>query len=241
MRPISRPNRLLPLALACAALIVAGSVAPAFGLPKPTPAAAVKLAQQALRIAKRADSRSKQALAYAKKPGPMGPQGPRGSEGLDGPHGADGERGLRGVTGPAGPDGASGAPGAPGAPGEPGTPGTPGTPGALGEPGPQGPRGFGRAFGSVNPGVPEVVGGRSVGVTDVSRPSDDHYCLSLDGNIDVGSTSAVVTVDFALSTGAPGSLSAAVDSSGAGCDAGQLAVVTAGPSANAVGFSIIVP
>ncbi len=238
MRPISRPNRLLALALVCAALIVAGSVAPAFGLPKPTPAAAAKIAKQALRIAKRADSSSKQALAYTKKPGPMGPQGPRGSEGLDGPQGADGERGLRGATGPAGPDGASGTPGAPGAPGSPGSPGSPGAPG---EAGPQGPPGFVRAFGSVSPGAPTLVGGRTVAISDVARPSDDHYCLSLDDSIDASSTSPVVTVDLALSTGAPGSLSAAVDSSGGGCGAGQLAVVTAGPSANAVGFTIVIP
>jgi hypothetical protein len=98
-----------------------------------------------------------------------------------------------------------------------------------------------RAFGTISPAGPELVGARTVGITGVSRPSDDLYCLTLDGSIDVTATSPIVSVDMALSTGTAGSLFAAVDSSGASCDSGQLAVVTAGPSANAVGFTVIVP
>ena len=232
MRSILRQKRLLACALACAALLVAGSVAPAFGVTKATPAKAMRLAEQALRLAKRSNTNSSQALAFAKKPGPTGPQGPRGSEGLDGPAGPDGDSGSRGATGPAGPAGTPGTPGANGAPG---------APGADGAPGPQGPRGFGRAFATVDPAGPSVVDSRSDHVTGVNRPSDDHYCLAVDGTIDLAATSPVVSVDVGLSGGAPSGLFAAVDSSGGSCGAGELSIVTAGPAANAVGFTVVIP
>src|SRR4051812_3568140 len=188
MRSIPRRRkRLLACALIGAVMLVAGSVAPAFGVgtPKVSPAKALRLAQQAVRLAKRADSHSTEALTSARKAGPVGPQGPRGSEGLDGPQGPDGERGPKGATGPAGVNGTDGAAGQPGAPGAPGTPGAPGSQG------PQGPRGFGRAFATIDPNTPSVVGARSNGVTAVSRPSDDDYCISVD--FDAASTSPAVT------------------------------------------------
>jgi hypothetical protein len=49
-----------------------------------------------------------------------------------------------------------------------------------------------------------------------------------------------VSVDLADSTGVPGSLWAAVDTSGGTCGADEIAVVTSG-STNAVGFTVIVP
>lgn len=229
MRSILRQKRLLACALACTALLVAGSVAPAFGVTKATPAKAMRLAEQALRLAKRSNTNSSQALAFAKKPGPTGPQGPRGSEGLDGPAGPDGDSGPRGETGPAG---ASGAPG---------TPGANGAPGQQGQQGPQGPRGFGRAFATVDPAGPSVVDSRSDHVTGVTRPSDDHYCLEVDGTIDLAATSPVVSVDVALSGGALSGLFAGVDSSGGTCGAGELSIVTAAPAANAVGFTVVIP
>ncbi len=222
MRSILRQKRLLACALACAALLVAGSVAPAFGVTKATPAKAMRLAEQALRLAKRSNANSSQALAYAKKAGPTGPQGPRGSEGLDGPAGPDGDSGSRGPTGPAGPNGA------------------PGAPGSAGPQGPQGPRGFGRAFATIDPTGPSVVDSRSAQVTGVTRPSNDHYCLAVDGTIDLAATSPVVSVDLALSNNTASGFFAAVDSSGS-CGAGKLSIVTAASAANAVGFTVVIP
>jgi Collagen triple helix repeat (20 copies) len=234
MGPTSRKKRLLACGSACAALLVAGSIAPAFGGPQASPGGAMKLAQLALRLAKRADDNSKHALAFSKKPGPAGQQGPRGSEGLDGPAGTDGLDGQPGV------DGHDGARGATGPTGPAGT-GATGADGATGPQGPQGPRGTVRAYATVRPDLPAVVAARAAGVTGLSRPSDDHYCLTVDGAIDVATTSPVVTVDLAYSTGAPAALSAVVDSSIGACGAGKLEVVTAGPTANAVGFTIAIP
>lgn len=228
MRSISRRKWLLACAFACAALLVAASIAPAVGVPQASPARALQLAQQALRLAKRADSNSKHALVFSKKPGPAGRPGPRGSEGIDGPPGVDGLDG---------PQGAIGSQGAIGPTGPTGT----GVPGADGATGPPGPRGLVRAYATVRPDLPAVVTARTAGVTGLSRPSDDHYCLTVDGAIDVATTSPVVTVDLASSTGEPSVLFAAVDSSGGACGAGALAVVTAGPTANAVGFTIVIP
>jgi hypothetical protein len=247
MRPIPRRHVRLALALACAALLVAGSVAPAFGGSIPSPERAIKLAQQAVRLAKRANSNSRNALAYSKKPGPTGPQGPRGSEGLDGPQGADGEEGRRGATGPAGPAGTmgpSGPAGPIGPAGPTGSTGSAGPRGATGDEGPQGPqgpRGYVRAFATVDRVTPAVVDSRSDGVTGVSRPSDDIYCLSVIGGIDVETTSPVVSIDLARSNGTAGTLFAAIDAAAAACDAGQIQVVTVGPSANAVSFTILIP
>jgi Collagen triple helix repeat (20 copies) len=217
-------RRLLAIALACAVLVVVGSIGPAFGQPNPARVTAnvLKLAQQALRLAKRANTNSGHALSVVKRPGPTGPQGPRGSEGLDGPQGPDGEQGPQGVNGTNGANGANGADG------------------ATGPRGLQGPPGYARAFGTVSPDTVAFVGARSVGVTGVSRPTDDHYCISV-GNIDVTATSPLASVDVGLSTGALSGLSAAVDSSGAGCAADQITVVTSGPAPNSVAFTILVP
>jgi hypothetical protein len=217
--------------LACVTLLVAASIASAFGVPQASPAEALKLAQQAFRLAKRADRNSNHALAFSKLRGPAGPQGPRGSEGIDGVPGADGAPGAEGATGPTGPAGV-GTTGATGASGPSGTTGTTG---------PQGPRGFVRAYATVRPDPPAVVSARSAGVTALSRPSDDHYCLTVDAAIDLAATSPVVTVDLGHSTGAPSALFAALDSSGGACGPGKLAVVTAGPTANAVAFAVVIP
>jgi len=84
------------------------------------------------------------------------------------------------------------------------------------------------------------VAGRSTGVTGATRPSDDHFCISASG-VDGAATSPVVGVDLGLSTGTPSALFAAIDSTGAACDAGQIAVVTAGPVPNSVAFTILLP
>jgi hypothetical protein len=251
MRPVPRRHkRLAACALACAALIVAGSVAPAFGGVAVSPNRVLKLAQQALRVAKRANTNASHALAFSKKPGPTGPQGPRGSEGLDGPQGSDGYQGPRGATGPAGatgssgPAGPGGATGATGVAGPEGPEGPEGPKGAAGTPGatgPQGPRGYARAFATVDRGTPALVGARTAGVTGVNRPSDDRYCLSLASEIDVALTSPVVSVDLGRSSGTLASLFAAIDSTGGSCAQGELAVVTAGAAPNAVSFTIVVP
>ncbi len=237
MRSISKRlsvrKRVLATALAAVALLVAGWVAPALGMPDP-PAKALKVAQQALRIAKRANRTSAHSLSLARRAGPTGPQGPRGSEGLDGPQGEDGEAGPLGPTGPVGLQGATGAGG---------TNGTNGTNGATG---PTGPRGFqgapgsARAFATVRPDTAEVVASRSAGVTGVDRPANDRYCVSVAG-IDVTATSPIVSIDLGLSTGSLSSLFAAVDSTGTGCAAGQIGVVTAGPVPNSAAFTILVP
>jgi hypothetical protein len=121
-----------------------------------------------------------------------------------------------------------------------GTNGADGSTGATGPRGLQGPPGYARAFGTVRPDTVAVVGARSAGITGVSRPTDDHYCISV-GNIDVTATSPLVSVDVGLSTGALSDLSAAVDSSGAGCGADQITVVTSAPAPNSVAFTILVP
>jgi hypothetical protein len=228
MRSIPRRSLVPACVLVCAALLAAASIAPAFGVPQVSPVGALKLAQQALRFAKRADGNSKPARAFRKKPGPAGRRGARGSEGVDGLSGANGDPGSPGATGPTGPAGI-------------GATGPGGATGPQGPQGPQGQRGFVRAYATVRPDVPAVVVARAAGVTGVSRSSDDHYCLAVDGAIDLATTSPVVTVDLAHSTGAPSALFAAVDSSGGACGAGTLAVVTTGPTANAVGFTVLIP
>jgi Collagen triple helix repeat (20 copies) len=195
----------------------------------------LKLAQQALRVSKRANANATQALNTARRAGPTGPPGPRGSEGLDGPQGANGDRGPRGTTGPDGPAAA------PGANGTDGTDGADGADGATGPRGPQGLPGFVRAFGTIRPEPPATISARTTGITNVTRPTDDHFCISVTGDIDVATTSPVVSVDLGLSTGTPSSLFAAVDSTGGSCAAGQIAIVTAGAAPNSVGFTIIVP
>jgi len=114
-------------------LVVVGSIGPAFGQPNPARVTAnvLKLAQQALRLAKRANTNSGHALSVVKRPGPTGAQGPRGSEGLDGPQGPDGEQGLQGPTGPQGDTGA-------GIQGPTGPQGPQGAQGPIGQTGPQG-------------------------------------------------------------------------------------------------------
>jgi collagen triple helix repeat protein len=229
-------KRVLATALAFVVLSAAGSVAPALGFTDPS-AKALKIAQQALRVAKRAKGSSTHALKIVRRSGPTGPAGPRGSEGLDGRQGADGAPGARGAPGPTGPQGPTGANGTSG------TNGTNGAEGATGPTGPrglQGPTGHARAFATVRPDTVAVVTSRSLGVSAVSRPADDRYCLSVP-DVDVTTTSPIVSVDLGLSTGGTASLSAAVDSTGGGCAAGQIAVVTAGSAPNAAAFTILVP
>lgn len=243
MRSISKRlsvrKRVLATALAAVALLVAGSVAPALGMPDP-PAKALKVAQQALRIAKRANRTSAHSLSLVRRAGPTGPQGPRGSEGLDGPQGRDGEAGPLGPTGPAGLQGATGASGTNGINGPTGTSGANGATGPTGPRGLQGAPGYARAFATVRPDTATVVASRSAGVTGVDRPADDRYCVSVAG-VDVTATSPIVSIDLGLSTGSLSSLFAAVDSTGTGCAAGQIAVVTAGPVPNSAAFTILVP
>jgi Collagen triple helix repeat (20 copies) len=230
---LSVRKRVLATALAAVALLVGGSVAPALGIPDP-PAKALKVAQQALRIAKRANRNSAHSLSIVRRAGPTGPHGPRGSEGLDGRQGADGQAGPLGPTGPAGPQGLTGVTG------PNGINGTSGATGPTGPRGLQGAPGSARAFATVRPDTPSVVASRSAGVTGVNRPADDHYCVSV-ADIDVTATSPVVSIDLGLSTGSLASLFAAVDSTGTGCAAGQIAVVTAGAVPNSAAFTILVP
>jgi hypothetical protein len=228
---------MLAIALGCAAVVVIAAVGPAFGevvgvnplgVTGVSPAKTLRLAKQAVRIAKRANVQSTKALHTAGRPGPAGPPGPRGSEGLDGPQGPDGENGPRGATGLDGATGTSGATGAGG------------SKGATGATGPQGP-GSARAYATVDPASPLIVGARSAGFASVSRPSGDRYCLTPVSGLDLSSSSPAVSVDVGRSTGAVNALFATVDSTGASCGAGDVTVVTSGPAANAVGFSILVP
>jgi hypothetical protein len=50
-----------------------------------------------------------------------------------------------------------------------------------------------------------------------------------------------VTVDLDLTSGQLGTAFVGVDSSGATCPSGSIAVRTKGPTANAVGFTVVVP
>jgi len=221
-----------------------GSIAPAFGGPDLSPAKALKLAQQALRLSKKSDQASSRAqrdstraLNWARRPGPTGPQGTRGLEGLDGPAGPNGDRGPGGATGSQGPQGPQGDPGADGASGAEGAPGPPGPTGATGSEGPQGSPGTARAYATVLPSG-SIVSDRSRNFA-ATRPSDDLFCLTPASGIDSTTSSAVVSVDLDISSGTIGDLFAAIDSSGASCAHGDVAVRTKGPTANAVGFTII--
>jgi hypothetical protein len=117
-----------------------------------------------------------------------------------------------------------------------GVTGPDGPPGATG---PQGPPGIARAYATVLP-TGSIVSDRSQNLT-AERPSDDLFCLTPGAGIDVGTTSPVVSVDLDLSSGAIDRLLAAVDTSGASCSPGAVAVRTNGPTANAVGFTIVLP
>jgi collagen triple helix repeat protein len=229
-------RRRFACAVAVTAVVLAvGSIAPAFGASESlSPARAYKLALRALSLSKKSDGQSMQALRnstralnFSKRPGSTGPQGARGSEGLDGPAGPGGDRGPRGATGPQG------------VPGVDGTAGATGADGAPGPTGPQGVPGTARAYATVLPSG-SIVDDRSHNLT-AARPSDDLFCLTPAAGISAASASAVVSVDLDLSSGALGTVFAEVDSSGATCDAGELAVRTKGPTANAVGFTIVIP
>src|SRR5215204_2889425 len=84
------------------ALVIALAVAmPAAGATSPT-----KLIKQALGLSKKADKRSKQALALAKKGGTPGTNGTNGRDGSNGSNGANGADGAAGATGGTGATGA---------------------------------------------------------------------------------------------------------------------------------------
>lgn len=98
----------------------------------PIPTEATNVASRvayALKIAKRADARSRQALAAARIPGPQGERGERGQDGANGAQGAAGSPGAAGVDGT---DGAKGATGAEGPTGPRGPQGEQGPPGPSG-------------------------------------------------------------------------------------------------------------
>ena len=123
------------------AVLLAGTLSPAFGGPTAVGAAAgaLRTAKRALGIAKQADKRSKIALKAAQKTGPAGPRGdrgPRGSEGLDGIPGERGPKGSTGATGALGAIGPTGAAGQDGPTGPAGRDGIDGERGATGPPGP---------------------------------------------------------------------------------------------------------
>ena len=110
----------LSAALVAFALVLS---APLWGDPVAHSATSLsKQVKKALGVAKKADKRSKTALARANRAltqrGPTGPVGATGAHGLDGapgatgptgPAGSDGARGPTGVTGPTGPTGSFGA------------------------------------------------------------------------------------------------------------------------------------
>jgi hypothetical protein len=163
---------LLVGALAVGSLEVTAATA---GAPSP-----IRLAKRALKLAKAADKRSKQALKLAQQKrgadgthglatGPEGPAGAQGAGGAQGPAGPDGaqrpvgpkgadgapgQAGKDGAQGPAGADGAQGAAGADGAQGAAGPQGPAGADGADGAPGPQGPAGPPGPAGAVGPQGP---------------------------------------------------------------------------------------
>jgi collagen triple helix repeat protein len=222
-------RRLLVRALAgVLALLVAGSIAPAFGAPNPLSAAkALKTAQQALRTARNANAQATRALAFARRPGPPGLQGARGSEGVDGVDGLNGE---------------PGPPGATGLTGSPGTDGPQGRPGATGPSGVQGPPGSARAYATVRPddgsGAPALVTARTINFTAVSRPSVGVYCLTPASGVDAQATSPLAALD---SPNSPSGVAVAVDTSGGDCAADAVEVRTSGPSPDQVGFTIVLP
>jgi hypothetical protein len=85
-----RRRALLGLA-GLAACIVVSVVSPALGAPDAVSAVSLaKRVARALDLAKKADERSKDALARAKKPGPEGPPGATGATGQRGPAGPPG-------------------------------------------------------------------------------------------------------------------------------------------------------
>jgi Collagen triple helix repeat (20 copies) len=117
------------------------------------------LAKRAVKLAKKADRRSKQALKLAQRRtvsgsqaaggrrgragvrGAEGPQGSAGASGAAGAAGAAGPQGPAGVNGAAGPQGPGGAQGADGARGPAGMDGAAGQEGPAGPQGPAGPEG----------------------------------------------------------------------------------------------------
>jgi hypothetical protein len=83
------------LASCLTAVVVASTVVlPAFGAPS-----ALTIARTALKTAKTADTRSKLALATARRPGPAGAQGATGAQGAQGPQGPQGAQGGKGDKG----------------------------------------------------------------------------------------------------------------------------------------------
>jgi hypothetical protein len=139
------------------AVLTVSLTLPAFGASSP-----LTLAKKALSTAKKADTRSKQALAEARDAQP-GPQGPQGSAGVKG------EPGSAGPQGPAGPAGPRGETGPQGPKGEPGTSGTG-----------NGTRVF---YGYVNGKQPtggdtvEDIASKGFTDADVTHPSPGAYCI----------------------------------------------------------------
>src|SRR5262249_30982177 len=120
-----------------------------------------------------------------------------------------------GPKGPPGPQGPPGAQGQPGAPGQNGTNGTDGAPGTA--------RAYGRVDGTTVT--------RSKNITGVTNPFVGRYCVSLAAGIDPSTTGVVVTPDFGNdeTTFSPGNGKQAIaewESSGTGCPAGTLEVIT---------------
>jgi hypothetical protein len=93
LKPGAHPA--LTASIATAVAVVLLTAVPALGGPNALTSAAspLKIAKNALKVAKAADKRSRTALAQAKVPGPAGPAGVAGPVGATGPAGAAGAPG----------------------------------------------------------------------------------------------------------------------------------------------------
>jgi hypothetical protein len=188
----------LTIGLLVGALVLAGLEVTAATAGAPSP---LRLAKRALKLAKAADKRSKQALKLAGKPGPpgaAGPAGPQGSQGPsgtqgpvgpggpagpDGPPGPAGPQGVQGSTGPQGPAGAQGPAGPAGADGAAGPTGPQGPTGPAGPAGPQGPAGPAGPEGPAGPAGPQG----PTGPQGPAGPSNDRALIAGFGDKDVAS------------------------------------------------------
>jgi hypothetical protein len=114
-----RPPRLRVVVAALAAVALITSVTPAFSAVSP-----LKIAREALALAKKADRKATRALATSGEPGPAGADGAPGPKGDPGPVGLTGPKGETGTTGLSGAKGDPGTTGLLGADGLAGATGT---------------------------------------------------------------------------------------------------------------------
>ena len=167
----------------------------------------VKKLRGAVKMAQRAEKRSRDALSLARvagsergPAGAAGPQGPAGATGYAGAHGPQGEQGPAGPQGPQGIKGDQGDAGATGATGAAGAPGPEGPQGATGPPGPQGEAATKRWAVVTATGTLD----RGSGVSSISKFGTGYYGVNFD--TDVSACSYQVTVSPTGTLGPPSGL-----------------------------------